>query len=97
MLADCVGAAYGNLQRELITGRVVLMGCPKFDNSEDYIHRFAEIFKTAEVNSVTVAIMEVPCCSRLSNIVDRAVELSGVEVPVERVVIGIQGELRSRS
>lgn len=46
-------------------GRVVMMVCPKFDGGEEYIEKFAEIFKTAGIKSITTVYIEVPCCSGL--------------------------------
>ena len=43
------------------------------------------------INSITAAIMEVPCCSGLSRIVAEAVEKSGKNIAVKTVVIGIDG------
>ncbi len=46
------------------------------------------------MRSVTVAHMEVPCCSGLNWIVGRAVEASGKDIPVRRHVITVRGEMR---
>lgn len=46
-------------------GRVVMMVCPKFDVAEEYIEKFAGIFKTAGIKSITMVYIEVPCCSGL--------------------------------
>jgi hypothetical protein len=54
----------------------------------------AQIFKAGEVRSVTVAIMEVPCCRGLDVMVREAVARSGRDIPLETVVIGINGERR---
>lgn len=96
VLADCVGVAYPGLQGDLLAGRVVMMGCPKFDDTEEYIEKFKEVFKTAKPLSVTLAIMEVPCCSGLAYIVKEALKASGVSIPVEEVVVGVRGERLER-
>ncbi len=91
VLADCCGAAYPAVQ-ELIKGRVVMMGCPKFDDAQDYIDKFSQIFKVADVKSVTSVIMEVPCCAGLPMIVDKGMEIAGKNIPMETVVISTRGE-----
>ena len=92
VLADCVGPAYPSLHEDLMQDKTVLMGCPKLDNAEAYIEKFAEIFRTAGIRSITTAIMEVPCCAGLNHIVEQALKASGASIPVEQVVIGVRGE-----
>lgn len=91
VLADCAGVAYTRLHEDLLDGKVVMMGCPKFDNADEYIQKFADVFNTAEINSVTVAIMEVPCCSGLPWIVKKGLEKSGKNVPLTEIVINPKG------
>jgi Fe-S-cluster-containing hydrogenase component 2 len=94
--SDCTAVAYPGFHQDLLPGKVVLMGCPKFDDGEDYIQRLAEIFRQAGITSVTVAIMEVPCCSKMPVIVGQALALSGKRIPVEVVVISALGEILRR-
>lgn len=94
--ADCTPLAYPHFHRDLLQNRVVMMGCPKFDDAEAYIQKFTEIFSTAELRSVTIAIMEVPCCSSMRGIIGEAMKRSGKQVDVEEVVIGTRGEIVSR-
>lgn len=94
--ADCTPVAYPNFHRDLLRGRTVMVGCPKFDETDEYIRKFAEIFRTAGIKSVTVAIMEVPCCSKLPLVVRKGMELAGAYIPVEVVVIGSDGTILRR-
>lgn len=94
--ADCTAVAYPNLHRDFLPGRVIMMGCPKFDSREEYIQKLADIFGTADIQDITVLVMEVPCCQGLPFIVEKALERSGKQVPVEKVVIGPQGEILGR-
>ncbi len=88
--ADCVTAACPNFHQDILKGKTVMMGCPKFDDAEAYVGKFADIFKTAGISSITIAIMEVPCCSGLPMIVKKGLELSGMNIPLEEVVISIR-------
>jgi len=90
--ADCVAVAYPNYQLDLLKGRRVVMGCPKLDDAEHYIDKLSEMIRTNHFNSITVAYMEVPCCMGIVRAVDRAVSSAGVEVQVNKVKIGIQGD-----
>jgi ferredoxin len=93
VLADCSALAYTVLHQNLLPGKVVMMGCPKFDDVQNYIDKFAEIFKAAGIKSITVAFMEVPCCSGLPVIVKKAMEKSGVKIPMTEMVIGAKGNI----
>ncbi len=94
VMADCVPVAYPNLHGSLISGRTVMIGCPKFDNAQGYIDKLGEILRRNSVRSITVAHMEVPCCSGLNVIVDRAVKASGKDIPVRRHMVTVRGELQ---
>ena len=94
--ADCSTVAYPNVHRDFLPGKVILIGCPKFDDAPGYLKKFEEIFRTAGIRRVTVLSMEVPCCSGLPVLVKKAVAASGKTIPVEEVVIGLQGNILSR-
>lgn len=94
--SDCTAVAYPGFHQDLLAGRTVLMGCPKFDDGEDYIQRLADIFRQAGIRGVTVAVMEVPCCSKMPVIVRQALTQSGKGIAVEVVVIGARGEILRR-
>jgi len=91
--ADCVPVAFPSLHQAFLKGRAVMIGCPKFDDVQEYIDKFAEIFKTAGIQSVTTVVMEVPCCSGLPMIVKKGMEKSGKNIPMEKVVVSVRGEI----
>ena len=91
--ADCTPLAYPEFHERLLKGKVVLMGCPKFDDVQDYIDRFAAIFSASDIASITAAIMEVPCCSGLPYIIKKGMEKAGKTVPMETVVISTRGQI----
>ncbi|WP_319521274.1 4Fe-4S binding protein [uncultured Desulfosarcina sp.] len=93
VVADCVPVAFPTLHRDFLAGKAVMVGCPKFDDVQDYVDRFAEIFKTAGIKSVTTVVMEVPCCSGLPGIVNKGMEKAGVQVPSKQVTISTRGEV----
>ena len=90
--ADCTPIAYAGFHRDLLPGKVVMLGCPKFDDVAEYTSKFTEIFKTADIRSITVVEMEVPCCSRLPAIVKTALLRAGKEIPIEEIIISRTGQ-----
>lgn len=94
--ADCTPIACPTFHRDLLRDRVVLVGCPKFDDGQAYLEKFVGIFTHASIRSVTVAIMEVPCCTGLAFMVRKAMELAGKSIPIEQVIISTRGEIIKR-
>jgi ferredoxin len=91
--ADCVPFAYADFHDELLRDRVLLVGCPKLDNADYYAEKLTTVFEQNDITSVTVAIMEVPCCSGMMHIVKSAVSASGKDIPVDHVTAAITGEI----
>jgi ferredoxin len=94
--ADCTPVAYPDFHKDFLKGKAVMIGCPKFDDVQDYVEKFAEIFKVAGIQSVTIVDMEVPCCSTLPRIVKRGMEVAGRAAPLEEIVISSKGEILKR-
>ncbi|WP_207262136.1 4Fe-4S binding protein [Desulfovibrio sp. Huiquan2017] len=91
LTADCVPVAMPAYHGEYVPDRVVLMGCPKFDNQMEYVEKLAAIIAENDLRSITVMEMEVPCCSSMSAILNEAVKRAGVSVPTERVTVSRTG------
>ena len=94
--ADCTPFAYASFHRDFMQGKVVLVGCPKLDDKELYLEKFSELFRVAGVRSVTTVDMEVPCCQSLPVLVKMAMEKAGKTIPMENVIISVQGEILKR-
>ena len=91
--ADCVPFAYGNFHEDFLKDKIVIMFCPKLDPyREEYIDKLAAILSLHDIQSITVARMEVPCCGGVSMILDKAMEKSGKALPVRESIISIRGE-----
>jgi len=93
ILADCVPVAFPGLHQELLQGKAVMIGCPKFDDAREYIEKFAAIFKTAGIKSITTVVMEVPCCSGLPAMVRKGLEAAGAQIPMSQMVVSTRGEI----
>jgi ferredoxin len=97
VLADCVPVAFPTVHRDFIKGKAVMMGCPKLDNAQYYIEKFAQICKESGIKSITSVIMEVPCCGGLPMIVKKGMQMAGVDIPMEEVVISTRGKILRRT
>lgn len=90
--ADCTAFAYANIHNDYMRGKITLIGCPKLD-AVDYSEKLTEIIKSNNIQSVTVLRMQVPCCGGIEMAAKRAVESSGKKIPVQVVVVSIDGKI----
>lgn len=92
LAADCAPFAYANFHEDLLKGKALLIACPKLDNTAPYLDKLVAMIQQSQIRSLTVAHMEVPCCSGLIHLARQAIAQSGVDVPLETVRIGIRGD-----
>lgn len=93
LVGDCVPFAYGDFHRDFLKGKAVAIGCPKLDDLNAYIDKVAEILRVADVKSIKVLHMEVPCCYGLVHIAQEALKRAGKDIPLGTVKVGIKGEV----
>jgi Pyruvate/2-oxoacid:ferredoxin oxidoreductase delta subunit len=94
--ADCTAFACGDFHERFMRGRVTLVGCPKLD-PVDYAERLSAIVAQNEIRSITVVLMEVPCCTGLGRSVFTAVAASGREIPCRTVIVTTDGYIEESS
>ena len=90
--ADCVPFAYADFHQDLLKDKILLVGCPKLDDTPVYQEKINQILKQDNIKSITYAHMEVPCCSGLIGIISEAISQSGKDIPFQEVIISIKGE-----
>jgi hypothetical protein len=88
--ADCSAFACPSIS-EFIKGRIVLIGCPKLDETGSFVGKLAEIIRSNDIKEITILHMEVPCCSNLVRLVSRSIRRSGKDIPLEQFVCMIDG------
>jgi len=91
--ADCVPFAYRDFHGRFLKGRPVITGCPKLDEQQAYLDKLTAVFREATPRSVTVVIMEVPCCQGLLRLTMEALRRSGKDIPVNKHVVSIEGKV----
>ena len=94
LAADCIAFSTGNFHGGYLKGKSLAIACPKLDHGLDvYIGKLTEMIEIAKVNTITVMMMEVPCCGGLLQIVKTALAKSVRRVPVKQIIISISGEV----
>jgi len=92
--ADCVAYSVGNFHQKWLKGKSLAIACPKLDSGiETYIAKIKAMIDEAKINTLTVMIMQVPCCGGLLRIVQTAAQQAKRRVPIKLIVIGIEGEI----
>ena len=91
LAADCTAFAMGAFHDRFLKGKVLAIACPKLDDGADvYREKITALVDHAQINTLTVAIMEVPCCRGLLGLAQEAVGKAKRKVPVKAVTIGIK-------
>ena len=95
LAADCTAFALGNFHESLLRGRTLAIACPKLDDGKEiYQEKLTALIDEAGINTLTVAVMEVPCCSGLLRLALDAAAAAGRRVPVKCVTVGIRGDVQ---
>lgn len=89
--ADCAAAASPIFHSEFAAGKVVLIGCPKFDDTQEFVRKLADIIRNSGIRSIGVLRMEVPCCTGLSKALADAIKLSGVDIDATETIMTCGG------
>lgn len=98
LAADCVAYALGNFHTDYLKGKSIAIACPKLDEGQDiYVEKIKSWLEDAKINTLTVLIMQVPCCMGLLNLAKQAAQASKRKVPVKCVVVSLQGEILSEN
>jgi len=92
LAADCVAFSVGDFHSRYLKGHSLAIACPKLDrNTEIYVDKLTALIDLALINTITVMIMEVPCCGGLMQLVRAATARASRKVPVKQVMISAEG------
>ncbi len=94
LAADCVAFTVGDFHKDYLKGKALAIACPKLDDGLDvYTDKITAMIDQAKINTLTVMIMEVPCCGGLIHIATQAREKAGRNIPIKKLVVGLQGDI----
>lgn len=98
LAADCTAFASGDFHNRFLKNKILAIACPKLDsNTQDYVNKLTEMIDMARIETLTVLVMEVPCCRGLVKIAEMAREQAERHIPVKVVVLTVQGEVKSEN
>jgi NAD-dependent dihydropyrimidine dehydrogenase PreA subunit len=94
LAADCVGYSLGDFHKDYLKGKALGIACPKLDEGKEiYLEKLKSLIDGAKINTLTVMIMQVPCCSGLLHLALQATAQADRKIPVKCIVVGIQGDI----
>lgn len=94
LAADCTAFAMGAFHGELLRNKRVGIACPKLDSGQDsYLQKLIELIDSSEIDTMTVAVMEVPCCGGLIRLAAEAIKQSRRTVPLKYIQISTEGKI----
>lgn len=94
LAADCVAFSLGDFHSKWLKGKSLAIACPKLDSDQEaYVEKIQSMFDEAKINTLTVMIMQVPCCGGLTRIAQAAMQRASRKVPVKVVVVSIDGDI----
>lgn len=94
LAADCVAFALGDFHRDYLRGKTLAIACPKLDDGQEiYVEKLRALVDVAHINTLTVMIMQVPCCRGLLQVARQALAQANRKVPLKCVVVGLQGHI----
>jgi NAD-dependent dihydropyrimidine dehydrogenase PreA subunit len=95
LAADCVAFSMGNFHSKYLNGKGLAIACPKLDSGKDvYVEKLTAMIDQANINTMTVMMMEVPCCTGLLQMAKMAVANATRKIPVKAIVVGLDGAIR---
>jgi NAD-dependent dihydropyrimidine dehydrogenase PreA subunit len=95
LAADCVPFAVADFHQRYLAEHSLAIACPKLDhNQEIYLDKLVSMIDAAQIASMHVMVMEVPCCSGLVRLVEEARKRANRRIRTRCTVIGTDGGVR---
>ncbi len=95
LAADCVAYALGSFHAKYLKNKKLIIACPKLDSHQDiYLEKLIALIDEAKINTLTVMIMEVPCCRGLLMMAQQAVSQATNKIPIKLIIVGIKGDIQ---
>lgn len=94
LAADCTGFSFGNFHNDFLKGKSIAIACPKLDDGKDiYVEKIQSLIENSMINTITVLIMQVPCCGGLLSIAKKALENSKRKIPIKCITLSLDGKV----
>jgi ferredoxin len=94
LAADCVPFTMNNFHGKMLSRKMLAIACPKLDTGMDvYVEKLTVLIDERKINTIRVAIMEVPCCQGLLQMAKTALSKASRKIPIKKIVISLEGKI----
>ena len=96
LAADCVAYSLPDFHERFLKSKSLAIACPKLDEEQDiYVEKLRKMVDESKINTLTVVMMEVPCCRGLLQIASAALQKANRKVPLKAIVVSTRGDVVS--
>lgn len=94
LASDCSAFSHGSFHNKFLKNKALAIACPKLDsNTNSYVEKITAMIDHSKLNTITVLMMEVPCCGGLVQIAKVARERASRMVPIKAITLSLRGEI----
>ena len=94
LAADCVAYSIGDFHQRFLKEKTLAIACPKLDSNKDvYLQKLIKLIDEANINTLTVVTMQVPCCTGLLLLAKKVVEDATRKIPIKHIMVSVKGEI----
>ena len=98
LAADCVAYSLPDFHERFLKGKSLAIACPKLDEGQDaYIEKIRKMLDESKINTLTVIMMEVPCCRGLLQIANAALQEAKRKIPLKAIIVSTRGDVISET
>ncbi len=96
LASDCSSFSHGSFHSTFLKNKSLAIACPKLDsNTQSYIDKLTLMIDESKLNTITILMMEVPCCGGLIQMAKIARERAKRNIPLKAMVMSLRGEILS--
>lgn len=96
LASDCSAFTAGDFHSRFLKNKTLAIACPKLDsNTESYVNKLKMLFDESKINTLTILMMEVPCCGGLLMLAQKARQMASRSVPIKAIYLSVKGEVLS--
>ncbi len=94
LAADCVAFSLGDFHSAYLKGKTLAIACPKLDEGQNiYVEKLISLIDDARINTLTVMMMQVPCCGGLLHMAQTALLHAHRTIPIKKMIVSLQGDI----